>query len=195
MLIVCDSACACAACPGQRQSDSAKAADLRFSVDISIRASTLQRLLCLPCSKWMGRIRFLRPSHLGALQTNCAARRVCCARLLEKAAVDRAGRSPQRQKIGDYYASCMDEGPSRRPVAKPLEHDLESIAAIKAKEGLAREIVRLHREGADVLFSFDSDSDYRNASQMIAEVDQGAWACPIATTIFKDDAKSVDLRE
>src|SRR5208283_3426982 len=78
---------------------------------------------------------------------------------------------------------------------KPLEQDFHSITAIKSKEELTQEIVRLHREGTGVLFGFDSGSDFKNASQIIAQVDQGGMGMPDRDYYFKDDPKSVELRK
>ena len=100
------------------------------------------------------------------------------------------------QKIGDYYASCMDEvrhresrhqAPRRRP---PKHCRLEFESRICRKE-----IVRLHREGSDVLFGFGSGSDFKNSSQVIGELDQGGLGLPDRDYYVKDDAKSVELRE
>ena len=55
--------------------------------------------------------------------------------------------------------------------------------------------MRLHREGSDVLFGFDSGSDFKNASQIIAQVDQGGLGMPDRDYYFKDDEKSVELRK
>src|SRR5277367_6021999 len=86
--------------------------------------------------------------------------------ILEKAAVERAGRSTNEQKIGDYYATCMDEGAIEKAGTKPLDPDFQSIAALSSKKDLPSEIVRLHREGADVLFGFDSGADFKDASRI-----------------------------
>jgi putative endopeptidase len=115
--------------------------------------------------------------------------------ILEKAAVERPGRSANEQKIGDYYAACMDESAIEKAGTKPLDPDLKSIAALSSKQDLTAEVVRLHREGADVLFGFSSGSDFKNASQMIAELDQGGLGLPDRDYYFKDDPKSVELRE
>jgi putative endopeptidase len=115
--------------------------------------------------------------------------------ILEKASADRPGRSVAEQKIGDYYATCMDEKAVEKGGTKPLQRDFDSIAAIQSKDGLAKEIVRLHREGTDVLFGFDSGADFKNASQIIAQVDQGGLGMPDRDYYFKDDAKSVELRK
>jgi putative endopeptidase len=115
--------------------------------------------------------------------------------ILESAAVERPGRSADEQKIGDYYASCMDESSIEKAGARPLDKDFQKIAAMQSKRDLPQEIVRLHREGADVLFGFDSGADFKNASQIIAQLDQGGMGMPDRDYYFKDDPKSVELRE
>ena len=114
--------------------------------------------------------------------------------ILEKAAVERPGRTATEQKIGDYYATCMDESAIDKAGTKPLDAEFASIAALRSKKELTSEIVRLHREGADVLFNFDSGPDFKNASQIIAQLDQGGLGMPDRDYYFKDDAKSVELR-
>ena len=114
--------------------------------------------------------------------------------ILEKAAVERPGRTATEQKIGDYYATCMDESAIDQAGTKPLDAEFASIAALRSKKELTSEIVRLHREGADVLFNFDSGPDFKNASQIIAQLDQGGLGMPDRDYYFKDDAKSVELR-
>src|ERR1700680_2534636 len=41
------------------------------------------------------------------------------------------------QKIGDYYASCMDEAAIEKLGAKPLLPELERIARLKSKQDMA----------------------------------------------------------
>ena len=115
--------------------------------------------------------------------------------ILEKAGEKSAGRTATEQKIGDYYASCMDEIAVEKAGAKPLDEDFRGIAALRSKKDLPKEIGRLQREGADVLFGFDSGADYKNASQIIAQVDQGGLGLPDRDYYFKDDPKSTELRE
>src|SRR5579862_4190501 len=115
--------------------------------------------------------------------------------ILEKAAVERSGRTANEQKIGDYYASCMDESSIEKAGTKPLDADFQSIAALNSKQDLPKEIVRLHREGTDVLFGFGSGSDFKNSTQVIGELDQGGLGLPDRDYYVKDDAKSVELRE
>src|SRR5215470_13752597 len=53
--------------------------------------------------------------------------------ILEKASANDPKRSPVIQKIGDYYASCMDEKAINKQRFAPLQPELDRIAAVKDK--------------------------------------------------------------
>src|SRR5689334_9665316 len=63
--------------------------------------------------------------------------------ILEKASVNTAGRTPVQQKIGDFYASCMDESAVNAAGVKPLQPELDRIAAAKDKTQLIEVISHL----------------------------------------------------
>jgi putative endopeptidase len=182
----------------QAQSDAAKpSGDVRFSADMLDKSiDPCNDFYAYACSKWIAKnpIPSDRPSW-GRFDELQQRGQFVVRGILEKAAVDRPGRSVSEQKIGDYYASCMDESAIEKAGTKPLQPDFDGIAAIKSKEELPKELVRLHREGADALFGFDSGSDFKNASQIIAQVDQGGLGMPDRDYYFKDDPKSVELRK
>jgi endothelin-converting enzyme/putative endopeptidase len=115
--------------------------------------------------------------------------------ILEKASVNNPSRSAIEQKIGDFYASCMDEPAIDKLGAKPLEPELKRIAAIQSKEALLAALVSLHGLGVGALFRFTSEPDAKNSTQMIANVDQGGLGLPDRDYYLKDDPKSVKLRE
>jgi putative endopeptidase len=181
----------------QEKSDAEKpSSDVRFSVDMLDKSiDPCNDFYAYACSKWLAKnpIPSDRASW-GRFDELQQRGQFVVRDILEKAAVDRPGRTVSEQKIGDYYASCMDESAIEKAGTKPLQQDFDSIAKIKSKEELAKEIVRLHREGADVLFGFDSGSDFKNASQIIAQVDQGGLGMPDRDYYFKSDPKSVELR-
>jgi endothelin-converting enzyme/putative endopeptidase len=184
--------------PPRAKPDAAKApADVRFSVDMLDKSiDPCKDFYAFACSKWVAQNPIPADRSSWGRFNELQQRGEYIVRdILEKAAVDRPGRSASEQKIGDYYASCMDEGAVEKVGIKPLEHDFHSIAAIRSKEDLPKEIVRLHREGIGVLFDFDSGADFKNASQMIAQLDQGGLGLPDRDYYFKDDPKSVELRK
>jgi putative endopeptidase len=120
--------------------------------------------------------------------------------ILEKASAPDPGRSPVAQKIGDLYASCMDESAVDAKGASPLMADLERIAKLKSKSELAAEVGRLHSQGAVIFmgrgggpppaFNFGSQGDFRNASLMVASADQGGLGLPDRDYYLQTDEKS-----
>ena len=120
--------------------------------------------------------------------------------ILEKAAAPDPHRGPIQQKIGDFYASCMDEKAVNATGAGALQVDLDRIAAVRTKGDLADYLARAHPEdigiyfGQAPLFRFGSTQDAKNSAEVIAEVDQGGLGLPDRDYYLKDDAKSQELR-
>src|SRR5262249_12910710 len=67
--------------------------------------------------------------------------------ILEGTAKPDPKRTPVEQKIGDYYAACMDESEINRKGLAPLQPALDRIRGLKSKSQLAEEVSRLHRSG------------------------------------------------
>ncbi len=114
--------------------------------------------------------------------------------ILEKAALPGSDRSPVEQKIGDYYASCMDEKAIEEKGTGALKPELDRIAALKSKSQLAEELAHLHLLGVDAFFSYGSDQDFKDATSVIAEADQGGLGLPERDYYTRTDAKSIQTR-
>jgi endothelin-converting enzyme/putative endopeptidase len=116
--------------------------------------------------------------------------------VLEKASADDARRSPNRQKIGDYYSTCMDENAINKAGLKPLETVLQHIAALRSKQQLAKLIAELHQMGLrDIPFLITAGEDFKDATQVIAIVDQGGLGLPDRNYYLREDQKSVETRK
>jgi len=113
--------------------------------------------------------------------------------ILEAAAVPDPGRNAVTQKIGDYYASCMDEKVIEAKGAEPIKGDLERIDAIGTKAELADIAASMVHD--NVLFDFGSMQDFRDANQVIAGLDQGGLGLPDRDYYTKTDPKSEELRK
>src|SRR5947209_1891141 len=115
--------------------------------------------------------------------------------ILESAAKPSASRTANQQKIGDYYASCMDEGTINNKGMAVLKPEFDRINAMKSKAELVNEIAHLHGMGIDVLFGFGSGPDFKNAKEVIAQADQGGLSLPERDYYLKTDEKSVELQK
>ena len=120
--------------------------------------------------------------------------RVTLREILERASQPDAKRTPIDQRIGDFYASCMDESGIERLGAASLSPELDGIAGLKSKAELAAAVGRLHTEGVGAMFEFGSGQDFKEPTQVIAQADQGGLGLPERDYYFKDDGKSVELR-
>jgi len=113
--------------------------------------------------------------------------------ILEAAAEPSAGRNAVTQKIGDYYASCIDEKAIDAKGFDPLKPELEHIAKVTSKAEIADLAAAMTDD--NVLFRFESIQDFRDANQVIANADQGGLGLPDREYYLKEDAKSRDLRK
>jgi len=114
--------------------------------------------------------------------------------ILEKAAQPSTTRSGLDQKIGDFYAACMDEAGIDRQGAEPIRPALDRIQAIHSKEQLAGELAEMKRIGVKGIFAFYASPDFRDASVNIANIDQDGLSLPDRDYYLKTDERSVELR-
>ena len=106
------------------------------------------------------------------------------------------GRSANQQKIGDYFAACMDEQAVERLGATPLQPTLTQIAAVRSRRELPELLARLHLDNGDgaQLFLFTSNPDFADSTQVIAFANAGGLGLPDRDYYLADDARSVGLR-
>ena len=116
--------------------------------------------------------------------------------ILEGAAANAAASSASNeQKIGDFYASCMDEKQTDAAGAKPLDAEIARIDAIRGTGELQAEVARLQGMGVRALFRFGSTQDAKNSSEVIGGADQGGLGLPDRDYYTKTDDKSKQLRQ
>jgi len=113
--------------------------------------------------------------------------------ILESSSSPAGKRDAVTQKIGDYYAACMDEKAIDAAAIKPLQPVLDQIQQLNSKRDIAD--IAAVMVSNDALFRFRSDQDYKDSTQVIAEADQGGLGLPDRDYYLKTDAKSVELRQ
>src|SRR3954465_93268 len=117
--------------------------------------------------------------------------------ILEDAARPGAERTPVQQKIGDFFASCMDEPALEKLGAAPLFAELKPVESLSTKADVAALLPALHlsTSGKGLMFGFGSDQDFGDATQGIAFLDAGGLGLPDRDYYLKDDAKSKEIRD
>jgi putative endopeptidase len=98
--------------------------------------------------------------------------------MLEKAAAGGPARSANEQKIGDYYAACMDVSAINQKNLGPLQPDLDRIAALKSKDELVPLLAHFQLTNVGAFFGLGSWQDFKDATREIAMLDQGGLGLP-----------------
>ena len=114
--------------------------------------------------------------------------------ILERYARGEGKDDPYAQKLGDFYAACMDEDAIEKAGTAALAPELGRIDAIKTPKDLAAEIGHLHAQGVHAAFDLDPGQDAKDATRMIGIVSQGGLAFPDRDYYLADDAKMRELR-
>jgi putative endopeptidase len=99
------------------------------------------------------------------------------------------------QKIADFYASCMDEPAIEAAGVKPLDAEMQRIAAIRDLGGVEEEIARFHAHRIPAVFGFGAAQDFKDSTSVIAQAVQGGLALPDRDYYTKTDDKSKATRE
>ena len=116
--------------------------------------------------------------------------------ILEEGAKPAAGRTPNQQKIGDYFSACMDEPSVEKAGIGPLRADLEAIQKLQRISDLAPLLARMHLASGYInpLFGFSSNQDFADSSREIAFASASGLGLPDRDYYVKTDAKSQETR-
>ena len=116
--------------------------------------------------------------------------------ILEAAAKNTtAKKGSNEQKVGDYYASCMDEAKIEADGIKPIQAELDLVSKVNDQKSLQAEIAHLHTFGYKALFGSGSTRDFKNAAEVTVRITQGGLGLPTRDYYFKDDARSKTIRD
>ncbi len=106
-------------------------------------------------------------------------------------------RSANQQRIGDYFAACMDEAAIERAGVAPLAPTLELIDHLTSVDGLPAALAKIHLQTGDngALFLLISNQDYADSDQVIAFAVSGGLGMPDRDYYTDTDAHATKLRQ
>ena len=123
---------------------------------------------------------------------------------LEASSKNDSNRKPVQQKIGDYWAACMNESGIESAGLKPLEPELARISGLKSRQDITLEVAHLQHalpgawqtgdnESSSPLFGFTGQQDYDDASMVVAQFDQAGLSLPNRDYYLNTDDKSKEI--
>lgn len=98
--------------------------------------------------------------------------------VIEQSAQTKAAPGSATQKVGDYYASFMDEAAIEAKGITPLKPQLDEIAAIKSAADVARIFGEDQRIGIDTPIGAGVEQDLKNNSTYAVYIGQGGLGLP-----------------
>ena len=112
--------------------------------------------------------------------------------IIEKVSADGAvqdadAKRSDARRIGDFYASFMDEARLEQLGFTPLKGELDRIAALKDKSELPALLAHLGKIGVNVPFDFGIHQDNKDSTRYVADIGQGGLAMPDRDYYLKDD--------
>ena len=106
-----------------------------------------------------------------------------------------AKKGSTEQKIGDFYASCMDTAAIEAQGIKPLEPEFQRIDKVSDVKSLMDEVARLHTVGVPVMFFFRAGQDAKNSSEIIGNLGQGGLGLAERGYYTQTDNRSKQIRD
>ena len=105
-------------------------------------------------------------------------------------------RTPIQQKVGDYFAACMNTSAIDSLGDKPVQPALAEIDAMKTRADILHALTRLHHQYAgSFFFNSGTDQDAVDSDTMIVELEAGGLGLPDRDYYTKTDPESVKIRE
>jgi putative endopeptidase len=105
--------------------------------------------------------------------------------LLNTVASPSAQHTPNEQKTGDFYATCLDENAIQAKGLKPVHSELDRIAALTDKKQLTDLFAHYQMINVNAFFGYGEQQDFKDAQKQIALVDQGGLGLPERDYYFR----------
>ncbi len=113
--------------------------------------------------------------------------------IMEAAAAAKAAPGSEARKVGDFYASGMDEAGIEAAGLKPLAPLFARIDGVKDAPSLVAVLAELHRLGAFAGFYVGVEQDDKESSRYSMVMAQEGLGLPDRDYYLKDDPKSKEL--
>src|SRR5471032_740408 len=112
--------------------------------------------------------------------------------IIEAAAKD-GGTSADAKRIGDFYASFMDEARVEQLGLAPLNGELARVAALQDKKDIPALIAHFNRVGFGAPYGFGVHQDNKDSTKYVADIGQDGLGLPDRDYyLSKHDAKLAD---
>lgn len=114
--------------------------------------------------------------------------------ILEKARTE-PGEDPVLKKVGAFYGACMNEEAIEKNGTKAIDKLLGLAASVKDGKTLALAIIELQKNRVFVPWDISGEQDFKDATRVVAYLDQNGLGLPDRDYYVNDDEKSKSIRK
>ena len=98
-------------------------------------------------------------------------------------------------KIGALYATCMDEAAIEASAPTAIKQQLKRVDIIRNLPALQQEVARIQLGIGNPMFEFSQQQDFKNATDVIAVLDQGGLGMPDRDYYLATTGKMPEIRK
>lgn len=110
-------------------------------------------------------------------------------------AVKKGDKTGTGQQIGDFWYSAMDTTDIEKNGISSLKDELDKIAALKTKDDVLAQTVRMHIYGADAFYNEGVSQDPKRSDVQAYMLMQGGLGMPNRDYYFNTDARTTKIRD
>jgi putative endopeptidase len=145
------------------------------------------------CGGWIAKVELPadKPRHSRGFSVISDRNEEALHTILEDAA---KAKDPATEKIGAYYGACMDEKALEAQKLKPVEPLLKLIKKVRDNKTLLAAVVELHKHKIWPLFDISEEQDFKDATRVIAEIDQSGLGLPDRDYYLSEDATKKKIK-
>ena len=134
-------------------------------------------------------------ARYGAFEEVSERNRAILKQILEETSAKRSWvKGSVEQKVGDFYASGLDEAVIDQRGLAPMKPIFATIEGLKEAKQLPTLLAKLHTQGLPGGFGFYVGQDAKASTQYLGNLSQGGTGLPDRDYYLKGDARSKEFR-
>jgi len=114
--------------------------------------------------------------------------------ILEADVAKKADKSDEG-KLGAFYGACMDTAAIEKAGTRPVKPLLDAVRTVSDTKSLEKVLAKLHTHGIWAVFDVENSQDSKDATKMIAVLDQSGLGLPDREYYLSQDTDKKALRD